>query len=220
MWGSRIIMMSVGLGLLTASTAALARPPKSCAWKFVGSWIHHGMGMSNKIRLTADGRAICSGNIACGKGTWTCSGNKEIYSNGLYSTVYTLRPNGTMTARGGALVVTRVGAHPRTRRAVGTAHFKHAAISDKTESIKTPSSSRGSTHIRVKQEMLDVFAELAASGVSSWKVKSARDIVLKRRIVGLRDSIGRDAARGRWLDVQKGLPILKKLMSELNTRKR
>ncbi|MBR0775353.1 hypothetical protein JQ543_19750 [Bradyrhizobium diazoefficiens] len=101
---------------LALCTAAHAQPAASCAGKFVGTWVHHGIGgQTNTSNLHADGRALCSDNTNCVQGTWTCAGNVLTYDNGMYKTDYTLQGNGTMTARGG-IVVTRVGAAPKQAR--------------------------------------------------------------------------------------------------------
>jgi hypothetical protein len=98
----------VGAAFLWAISANAA-PPASCAKKFIGVWIHHGIGgITNKATLTADGTAASSDDAACLQGTWTCNGNVLTYNNGMYLTDYTLQPDGTMTAHGG-IVVTRVG---------------------------------------------------------------------------------------------------------------
>jgi hypothetical protein len=101
----------VGAAFLWA-VSANAAPPDSCAKKFIGVWIHQGIGgITNKATFTADGTAACSENEACLQGTWTCNGNVLTYNSGMYITDYTLQPDGTMTARGG-IVVTRDGGAP------------------------------------------------------------------------------------------------------------
>ncbi|WP_407122349.1 hypothetical protein [Bradyrhizobium sp. STM 3561] len=91
-------------------TPAFAAPPASCASKFVGEWRHSG---GNKGTLTADGRAICSEHAACqAEGTWTCSGNNLTYTTSLGSWVYTLQPDGSITANGGIARAVRIGRAP------------------------------------------------------------------------------------------------------------
>ncbi len=94
--------------LLSLPAAVYAAPPSSCAKKFVGTWQHNGIGgIKNTAILKANGQAECRDNPACVQGTWTCNGNVLSYNNGMYSTDYTLQPNGTMTARDG-ITVTRM----------------------------------------------------------------------------------------------------------------
>lgn len=95
------------LVLVCAAGNAAATPPASCAAKFIGKWQH---GTSNQADLTADGRAICSGNAFCTHGTWTCDGNSLTYTTSAGTYVYTLQPNGTMTYN--SIVVTRIGPAP------------------------------------------------------------------------------------------------------------
>ncbi|MCS3895591.1 hypothetical protein M2171_004724 [Bradyrhizobium japonicum USDA 38] len=91
-------------------TPAFAAPPASCASKFIGEWRHSG---GNKGTLTADGRAICSEHAACqSEGTWTCSGNNLTYTTSLGSWVYTLQPDGSITANGGIARAVRIGRAP------------------------------------------------------------------------------------------------------------
>lgn len=91
-------------------TPAFAAPPASCASKFIGEWRHSG---GNKGTLTADGRAICSEHAACqAEGTWTCSGNNMTYTTSLGSWVYTLQPDGSITANGGIARAVRIGRAP------------------------------------------------------------------------------------------------------------
>jgi hypothetical protein len=91
-------------------TPASAAPPASCASKFIGEWRHSG---GNKGTLTADGRAICSEHAACqAEGTWTCSGNNLTYTTSLGSWVYTLQPDGSITANGGIARAVRIGRAP------------------------------------------------------------------------------------------------------------
>lgn len=83
---------------------AVAAPPSSCASKFIGTWQH---GTSNIGTLTPDGQALCTGNVFCVQGTWTCSGDSLTYTNSAGTYVYTLQSSGVMTY--GSIVVTRIG---------------------------------------------------------------------------------------------------------------
>lgn len=91
-------------------TPAFAAPPASCASKFIGEWRHSG---GNKGTLTADGRAICTEHAACqAEGTWTCAGNNMTYNTSMGSWVYTLQPDGSITANGGTARAVRIGRAP------------------------------------------------------------------------------------------------------------
>jgi len=107
-----VLYLATSLTLVLCS-AAQGQPAASCVNKFIGTWVHHGIGgQTNTSKLQADGQALCSDNTNCVQGTWTCAGNVLTYDNGGYKTDYTLQADGTMTARGG-IVVTRVGAAPK-----------------------------------------------------------------------------------------------------------
>jgi hypothetical protein len=100
------ILFLLSLGLFSSNEAS-ATPPATCAHKFIGKWQHD---TSNIADLTADGRAICSGNPFCTQGTWTCSGDSLTYTTSAGTYVYTLQPSGVMTY--GSIVVTRIGPPP------------------------------------------------------------------------------------------------------------
>jgi hypothetical protein len=99
------------------TTIAHAAPSANCVNKFAGVWNHGGLAGGNKGTLTRDGRAICTENAACqAEGTWTCSGNTMTYTTGMGSYLYTLQPDGSITANGGAARATRIGAAPAASR--------------------------------------------------------------------------------------------------------
>jgi hypothetical protein len=103
----RVFFAAVGLFALAES--AVASPPASCVNKFAGEWLHNGNG-GNRGTLTRDGRAICTENTFCqSEGTWTCEGNTMTYTTSLGSWLYTLMPDGSITANGGAARATRIG---------------------------------------------------------------------------------------------------------------
>lgn len=103
-------LLSLVFLIAMSITSAIAAPAASCASKFIGEWRHSG---GNKGTLTADGRAICSEHAACqAEGTWTCSGNNLTYTTSLGSWVYTLQPDGSITANGGVARAVRIGRAP------------------------------------------------------------------------------------------------------------
>lgn len=106
----RFFICAIGLFSIIASAAAA--PPASCVNKFAGEWLHNGNG-GNRGTLTRDGRAICTENTFCqAEGTWTCAGDTMTYTTSLGSWVYTLMPDGSITANGGVARATRIGRAP------------------------------------------------------------------------------------------------------------
>jgi hypothetical protein len=100
------------IGLFSTIASAAAAPPASCVNKFAGEWLHNGNG-GNRGTLTRDGRAICTENTFCqSEGTWTCAGDTMTYTTSLGSWVYTLMPDGSITANGGVARATRIGRAP------------------------------------------------------------------------------------------------------------
>lgn len=203
---------------------AAAAPPPDCARKFIGQWRHHGiMGQTNNATLTADGQAICSGNPACVQGTWTCSGNELIYNNGMYNTVYTLQPNGTMTARGG-IVVTRLGRAPTESRnpANNSQTTYDAAVRQEPGLKKGPPISFASAVRTLEWQALDILKEINAAEIRKWREDNADDVkkeALGRRLIDMRSTLDRAAAEGRWEHVRRLLPPFKRLAGEYKAMK-
>lgn len=112
-WGIDMRNFVTAFALLSTVVSAAAAPPASCVNKFAGEWQHGGLTGGNRGTLTRDGRAICSQNAACqAEGTWTCAGNTMLYTTSMGSWTYTLQPDGSITANGGAARATRIGAAP------------------------------------------------------------------------------------------------------------
>lgn len=94
---------------MALATAAHAAPPSECASRFVGTWNHQGGFSSNMATLTRDGQALCSGNMFCAQGTWTCSGMTVTYTNSAGTFTYTLQPDGRTLQGPGQNVAIKVG---------------------------------------------------------------------------------------------------------------
>lgn len=109
----RIFKTTVLPILLLSATCATASPPPDCGKRFIGVWRHQGGFISNTEKLEPGGRAVCSDNVACMQGSWTCRGNELYYTTSMGTSTYVLQPDGTM--RYGNNIATRVGQMPKDK---------------------------------------------------------------------------------------------------------
>lgn len=120
----------VAIFLIGPVGAALAAPPASCAYKFIGTWVYAG----GTTVVSAGGVAFPKCAMCVPTQTWTCQGNTYLFSNsgppGQFSA--TLSADGRQLISGG-IVATRVGG---AARGGDTSINKSADAKDKTSDKK------------------------------------------------------------------------------------
>lgn len=98
---------------------ALAAPPASCARKFLGTWEHYSNGvMTNRAIVRADGQAPCieTGPKCVSTSTWTCDGDRFLYTTEFGTYTYVYNPaKGTL--ENGSNVAYRSGKGPNSASA-------------------------------------------------------------------------------------------------------
>jgi hypothetical protein len=99
------------IATLVLTMPAAAAPPKSCAYKFVGTWAYPG----GTTVVLANGTALPKCAPCVPVQYWTCSGNTYTFSNpGGATWSATLSADGRQLI--GTVTATRVGGAPRSKR--------------------------------------------------------------------------------------------------------
>lgn len=216
----RIILAALTL-FSTTMVAALASPPASCVNKFAGEWNHGGVLGGNRGTLTRDGRAICSQNAFCqAEGTWTCSGNTMQYTTSMGSWTYTLQPDGSITANGGAARATRVGAAPKG--AAESQHAKPTPLPDEPGLRRGPPIMPVNAVRSLQYQVASILAEINLTEIQKWREENAADArrrALGDRLSDMRTTLDQAAKEGRWKEVQRLYPPFKRLASQYKAAK-
>lgn len=213
------IVIAVSILLCTVA-AASAAPPASCVNKFAGEWNHGGALGGNRGTLTRDGRAICSQNAFCqAEGTWTCSGDIMQYTTSMGSWTYTLQPDGSITANGGAARATRVGAAPggAPRRTANPRQTTPASLPDEPGLTRGPPIMPVNAVRTLQYQVASILAEINLVEIQKWREDNAADAkrrALSDRLIDMRNTLDQAVKDGRWQEIQRRYPSFKRLVSQ------